>query len=102
MINRFEENLQTKMELLEQYNKLINDKHLQEKFTLYNELKILSIISIIYTYNIEKSSNRTDISLNMCYFLVNKFKNPVYAIWLCTKIKEYTHVQSFYIYTLVE
>lgn len=35
VINRFEENLQTNMELLEQYNKLINDKHLQEKVTLY-------------------------------------------------------------------
>ena len=102
VINRFEENLQINRELLEQYNKLINDKHLQKKFSLYNELKILSIISIIYTYNIEKSTNKTDISLNMCYFLVNKFKNPAYAIWLCTKIKEFTHIQSFYSYTLME
>jgi len=102
VINRFKEYLKINPELLEQYNKLINDKHLQKKFTLYNELEILSIISIIYTYNIEKENNRTDITLNMCYFLVNKFKNPSYAIWLCTKIKAFTHIQSFYSYTLME
>ena len=101
-IHRFEVYLKINPELLEQYNKLINDTHLKKKFSLYNELKILSIISIIYTYNIEKSTYRTDIVLNMCYFLINKFKNPVYAIWLCTKIKSYTHVQSFYSYTLME
>ena len=38
----------------------------------------------------------------MFYFLINKFKNPLYAIWLCTKIKTNTHAQSFYKYTLME
>ena len=102
VIKRFEEYLSSNSELNEQYYKLINDYHLQKKFTSHNELKILSIISIIYSYNIEKSRDVTDITLNMCYFLINKFKNPLYAIWLCTKIKTNTHAQSFYKYTLME
>ena len=38
----------------------------------------------------------------MCYFLINKFKNPLYAIWLCTKMKSCSHLQSFYRYVLME
>ena len=38
----------------------------------------------------------------MCYFLVNNFKNPVYAIWLCTKIKTCTHLQSYYKFCILE
>ena len=102
VIKRFEEYLSTNSELNEQYHKLINDKHLQKKFTSHNELSILSIICIIYGYNIEKSKDSTDITLNMCYFLINKFKNPLYAIWLCTKIKSCTHTQSFLKYILME
>ena len=102
VIKRFEEYLSNNAELYEQYHKLLNDKHLQKKFSSYNELIILSIISIIYSHNIEKSKDSADITLNMCYFLVNKFKNPVYAIWLCTKIKACTHVQSYYKYVLME
>ena len=102
VIKRFEEYISNNMELLEQYNKLLNDPHLQKKFTSENELAILSIISIIYSYNIEKSKDITDITLNMCYFLINRFKNPVYAIWLCTKLKACNNSQSFYRYTLIE
>ena len=102
VIKRFEEFISTNAELSEQYYKLLNDKHLQKKFTSYNELTILSIISIIYSHNIEKSKDSTDIILTNCYFLVNKFKNPVYAIWLCSKIKSCTHLQSYYKYVLME
>ena len=102
IIERFEEYLSTKPELNEQYNKLLYDKHLQKKFTSNNELIVLSIISIVYTYNIEKSKDITYLTFCMCYFLVNMFKNPTYAIWLCTKIKEKTHIQSYYKYVLME
>ena len=102
VIKRFEEYLSTNAELSGQYYKLLNDKHLQKKFTSYNELTILSIISIIYSHNIEKSKDSTDIILTNCYFLVNKFKNPVYAIWLCSKIKSSSHIQSYYKYVLME
>ena len=101
-IKRFEEYINDKIELKEQYNKLLNYHHLQNKFNNKKELAILSIIFIIYSYNIEKSKDVTDITLNMCYFLINKFKNPVYAIWLCTKLKTYTNTQSYFKYALVE
>ena len=102
IIKRFEEYIKNNPELVEQYNKLINDKHLLKKFNSLKELKILSIISIIYSYNIEKSKDIIDITLHMCYFLINNFKNPLYAIWLCTKAKAKTHVQSYYKYVLME
>jgi len=102
IIKRFEEYLSSNSELNEQYYKLLNDKHLQKKFTSYNELTILSIISIIYSHNIEKSKDSIDIILTNCYFLVKKFKNPVYAIWLCSKIKSCSHIQSYYKYVLME
>ena len=102
IIKRFEEYIKNNPELVEQYNKLINDKHLLKKFNSLKELKILSIISIIYSYNIEKSKDIIDITLHMCYFLINNFKNPLYAIWLCTKVKAKTHVQSYYKYVLME
>jgi hypothetical protein len=38
----------------------------------------------------------------MCYFLINRFKNPIYAIWLCTKLKSCNNAQSYYKYTLIE
>ena len=102
IIERFEEYLSSNPELNEQYQKLISDKHLQKKFSSSNELIILSIISIIYSYNIEKSKDISDLTFCMCYFLVNTFKNPTYAIWLCTKIRERTHIQSYYKYVLME
>ena len=85
IIERFEEYISTNPELNEQYQKLINDKHLQKKFSSNNELTVLSIIDIVYSYNIEKSKDIADLTFSMCYFLVNTCKNPTYAIWLCTK-----------------
>ena len=102
IIERFEEYLSTKPELNEQYDKLLKDKHLQKKFSSNNELTVLLIISVVYSYNIEKSKDIIYLTFCMCYFLVNKFKNPTYAIWLCTKIKEKIHIQSFYKYVLME
>ena len=102
VIKRFEDYISNNEEFNEPYKKLLNDKHLQKKFTSHNELKILSIIAIIYSSNIEKLKDVTDITLNMCYFLINKFKNPVYAIWLCTRLKVSTYIQSYYKYVLME
>jgi len=102
VINRFEEFLENNSELYELYHKIINDKHLKSKFSSLKELTILSIIYINYTYIIEKLKDTTDIILTMCYFLVNNFKNPVYAIWLCTKIKTCTKLQSYYKFCILE
>ena len=102
VIKRFEEFLSSNIELNESYHNLLNDKYLQKKFSSSNELKILSIIAIIYDSNIEKSRDSTDLCLSKCYFLINKCKNPAMAIWLCTKIKMCTHVQAYYKYSLME
>ena len=102
VIKRFEELLSNNLELNENYNKFINDKHLQKKFNSLTELKILSIIGNIYNYNIEKTKDCVDLTLNQCYFLINKCKNPALAIWLCTKIKNCNHIQSYYKYVLME
>ena len=102
IIKRFEEYLSINAELYDQYHKFLDDKHLQRLFTSKNELSILSMISIIYSNSIEKSKDKTDITLNMCYFLVNIFKNPTYSIWLCTKIKSFSHVQSYNTFVLME
>ena len=102
IIKKFEEFLLNNLELNEAYQRFINDKNLQKIFSDFNELKILSIIFIIYDYNIEKSRDSTYLTLNKCYFLINKCKNPAHAIWLCTKIKINSHLQGYYKYTLME
>jgi hypothetical protein len=38
----------------------------------------------------------------MCYFLINKLKNPTYAIFLCSEIKVKTHRQLYYKFILME
>ena len=102
VIKRFEIYMSNNEELLEQYNKLLKVPYLHNKFPSNNELIVLSIIYIIYSYNIEKTKDINDITLNMSYFLINKYKNPVYAIWLCTKLKPYSIKQTYYIYFLME
>ena len=102
VVKRFEEYLVNSVELNEHYYNYLNDKHLQKKFSSYNELKILTMISIIYSYNIEKSKDSNDLILNQCYFLINKCKNPALVISLSTKIKSCTYIQSYYKYVLME
>ena len=102
IIKRFEEYISNNPELNDQYNKLLNNIHLKSNFSSKNKLKILSIILINYSYNIEKSKYATDLTLNFCYFLINQFKNPVYAMWLCTKLRTYNQIQIYYKYVLME
>ena len=102
VIKRFEEYIADVPELNDQYKKLLNDKHLKNKFTSYNELNILSIIYVVYNHNLEKSNDKIDITLNMCYFLVNHFKNPIFAMLLCSKLKTKTNQQLYYKYILCE
>ena len=102
IIKRIEENIKDNPELKELYYKIINDKYLKKKFNSLKEIKILSIILIIYSYNIEKSKDITELTFHMCYFLINYFKNPLYAISLSTKVKPKTHIQSYYKFVLME
>ena len=102
IIRRFEEYISNNSELYELYIKTLSDNHLQVKFTSKNELTILSIIFIIYSSNIEKSKYTTDLTLSLCYFLINRFKNSVYAVWLCSKLKTSTLKQSYYKFVLMQ
>ena len=102
IIRRFEEYISNNSELYELYIKTLSDNHLQVKFTSKNELTILSIIFIIYSSNIEKSKYATDLTLSLCYFLINRFKNSVYAVWLCSKLKTSTLKQSYYKFVLMQ
>ena len=84
------------------YQKLLNDKYLNKKFNKDEELPILSIIYLIYNIQLEKSNKKDEIALHMCYFLINRFHNPTYAIYLCSKIKTIKHINLYYKYLLTE
>ena len=101
-IKRFEEMLVTYPELKEKYDKLTKDKYLNQKLNPYTVLPVYSIIFIVYAYHIEKSENKIDMALNMSYFLINRLKNPAYAIQLCSQLKvdEYRHL--YFKYMLME
>ena len=102
IIKKFEEFISSNSEINYQYQKLINDKYLIKKFNKENILPILSIIYIIYSFYSEKSKNKDDIILHMCYFIINKFNNLSYAIFLCSKLKSEGHKSKYNKYLLAE
>ena len=80
-IHRFEEFLLSNPDLSGKYQKLKDDPFLNKKISQKSTISIYSIIYLIYSYHIEKSiEHSADICLNMCYFLINKMKNPAYAM----------------------
>ena len=101
-IKNFEEYIDSNPEINYQFQKLLNDKYLNHKFVGEVDLPILSIIYILYSIQLEKSSNKLEIALYMSYFLINKFNNPSYAISLCSKIKASDHIGLYYKYLLSE
>ena len=96
IIKKFEDYIMINPELVEIYNKIKNDVNLKKKFYSLNELSILSLIFTIYNYYLEKSEIKTDISLHMCYFLINKLKNPSFAIYLISKLRNNNHIQLYH------
>ena len=86
-IKRFEEMLVTYPELKEKYESITKDKYLNQKLNPYTVIPVYAIIFIVYSYHIEKSENKIDMALNMSYFLINRLKNPAYAIQLCSQLK---------------
>ena len=101
-IIEFEQFLQNNPELNDYYNLLLNDINLNKRFNKINELKIMSIIFILYLFNLEKFSYKEEIVLCFCYFLINKFKNPTYSMLLCSKLKSETFKGLYYKYLLIE
>ena len=102
IIKRFEEFAINNPEINFQYQKLLNDKILNKKFRKEDDLPILSIIYILYSYYLDKSSDKGEIIIHMCYFLINKLNNPTYAMLLCSKLKRISHKSLFYKYLLAE
>ena len=102
VIKRFTDFIKANPELNEQYIRLVENKYLLNKFKKENQLRVLSIIYIIYSYYLEKSSNKEEVGYNFCYFLVNKFKNISFAISIISKLKVNNHKGLFYKYFLME
>ena len=99
---KFEEFINNNPEINYQYQKLINNKKLIKKYNKEDSLPILSIIYILYSYYSEKLTNKNELIIHMCYFLINKFNNPAYAMFLCSKLKSETHKDLYYKYLLTE
>ena len=102
IVKKFDEFAKSNPELEEKINKLNINDHLKKKYNFNSTLSILSIIYVIYDHHLDKSLLKTDILLMMCYFLINKFKNPTFAISLCSKIKVTNHIQTYFKYILME
>ena len=100
-IKKFETYLDNSPEINYHYHKLLNDKYLNNKFNKEIDLPILSIIYILYAIQLEKSSFKEYIALYMSYFLINYFNNPVYAIFLSSRIKS-SGLGLYYKYLLFE
>jgi len=102
IIKKFEEFISNNPEVSYQYQKLINDEYLNKKYNRENNLPILSIIYLIYTFFYEKALNKDIITFHMCYFLINKFNNVTYASLLCSKLKSEGHKKLYIKYLLLE
>ena len=83
------------------YYKLLNDKSLNNSYDKKDDLPILSIIYIIYSIQLEKSSFKEIILLLMSYFLINRLNNPTYAMFLCSKMRT-NGMCLYYKYLLTE
>ena len=101
-IKKFEEHLKTAPELNERYKKLITDEYLCKRLNKETTLPIYAIIYIIYEYHIKHAKLKLDIALNMSYFLINKLKNPTYAIELCSSLSVDGYKHLYFKYMLME
>ena len=102
IIKKFEDYIRANPELNDVYNKLMNNKYMKKKFFALNQLPMLSMIYSLYTFYLEKSEIKNDVTLHMGYFLINKLKNPTYAISLISKMKTTNHAQLYHKYTIME
>ena len=101
-IKKFEEHLKTTPELNERYQKLISDEYLCKRLNKETTLPIYAIIYIIYEYHIKHAELKLDVALNMSYFLINKLKNPTYAIELCSSLSVEGYKHLYFKYMLME
>jgi len=102
IIKKFQDYVSSNPELNEIFNKLMNDENMKKKFFSMNQLSMLAVIFTIYCYHLEKTEIKTDITLHMCYFLINKLKNVTFAIFLINKLKNNNHTQLYHKFVLME
>ena len=102
VIKKFEEYSYNNPEINNIYHKLLNDKYLNKKFNKQIDLPILSIIYLLYSFYMEKLHEKEEIIFHMCYYMINKFNNPTYAMLLCSKIRSKNHKSHYYKYILTE
>ena len=98
IIKKFEEFLEHHPEWNYHYQKIINDEHLCKKYNKETELPILCIIFILYSSQLDKN---IEISIYMCYFLVNVFNNYTFSLFLCSKLRCKTSQNLYYKYVLI-
>ena len=102
IIEKFETYFIGNFELNQKYTKLHQDEIVSKKITNKLELKVLSIVFLIYEYYLKKDELKNDILLIMSYFLINKFKKSTLAIYYCSKISVDTHKFLYLKYILME
>ena len=102
IIKKFEEFIINNQEIIYNYHKILNDKYLSKKFNQEYQIPVYSILYILYSFYLGKSSKKQELTFYMCYFLINKFKNITYAILLLSKLKTENHKDLYYKYLLTE
>ena len=102
VIKKFEDYAKNNPEINYHYRKLLNDEVLVKKFRKKDELPIISIIYILYSFYSEKFFVKEEVILHMCYFLINKFNNPTYSMLLCSKLKTDSFKMLYYKYLLAQ
>ena len=103
IIKSFQEIIDSNIELSEKSSKFLENSLLQKKFGSNQEIfHVYNIIFLIYDYYYEKPDFKNNILFIMCFFLVNKLKNPSYAVYLCSKVKISGHKDMFLKYIVME
>ena len=103
ILDNFEESINENLDLLDKFERLKKNPYLIKKYN-NNQLtiEVLSMIYLIYDYNMANNKESKDILLNFSYFLINRFKNINYATYLCSKIKFESHKLKYLKFILLE
>jgi hypothetical protein len=102
IIHRFEESIQFNEELKDKYEKMNSNFSLKKKNAKGVAFTILRIIYVVYEHHLEKSLLKNDLLLIMAYNLINKFRNVICAVYVCSKVKAVTHKQLYLKYLMME
>ena len=99
---KFREYLLSNPEMKEKFNCISNAEYLKN---LYNNKSIVNgyyIIYLLYDYHLNQNQVNNLLSIHFCYFLINHLKNPISAIYRCSKLKADSLVAFYYKFILAE